>query len=245
MNRKKRKGLWFVLAIVLTLVFLYIVMAVYLFIVPDGNLGDAFSLGQLFLESILLPVAALGFWMTYQEFRKSQRRPGLYLAWDDDELTNKRELVLHLKRPDMGSKKTPDRLNYSIALHNEGDNVATWYSVHLTFPIELLGANPPGTELIPHYWSPELVNLWGFYREFGGEENWNRETSLGKQEDIFQSNGTLASFPKQKIKLGTIKTHPLPEGEGDVQRYEIRYKIFTDIGPVRADILKLVVHWTD
>ncbi len=236
----KGKGWKFVLAIAVTLLALNLVMAAYILIVPDGSYGDAFSLGQLFLESMLLPVAALGFWMAYQEFRKSQRRPSLYLAWDDEVLTYNKELVLHLERPNLGSKKTPDRLNHPVALHNDGDNVATWYSIHMEFPVELLGRKN-----IPHFWSADLLRLLGFYEEIGERENWIRKQAPSTQDEIFQSNGTLASFPKQKITLGRFSFLPIPEGEGSVQQYDIRYKIYTDVGPSRIDYLKLKVIWTD
>ncbi len=36
---------------------------IYIRFVPDGNFGDMFSLGQLILEAVLLPVAVRGLWM--------------------------------------------------------------------------------------------------------------------------------------------------------------------------------------
>lgn len=236
----KGNGWKFVLVIAATLLILFIVMAVYLLIVPDGNLGDAFSLGQLFLESMLLPVAALGFWMAFQEFRANQRRPRLYLAGEGEELAHSKKISLDLPRPNLSSKNTPDRLNHSIVLHNEGDNVATWYSIHIEFPKDLLGIKN-----IPHYWPPDLLSLLGFHANIGETENWLKIEASESRDVIFRSKGTLASYPKQNITLGKFNFLPLPEGEEDVQRYRIRYKIFTDAGPSRIDALELMVHWTD
>lgn len=222
------------------LVFCVLVMVLYGVINQGEDRGTTFALGQLILEAALIPVAVFGFWYAVQEFQKGQRRPKLYLAWDDEELTYNKKVSLHIPRPNLSSEKTPDRLNHSITLHNEGDNVATWYSIHIEFPKELLGIKN-----IPHYWSADLLSLLGFHPYIGDTENWLKKETTESRDVIFQSNGTLASYPKQKVTLGKFNFLPIPERVGDVQRYRIRYKIFTDAGPSRIDALELIVHWTD
>lgn len=222
------------------LVFCGLAMVLYGVITQGEDRGTTFALGQLILEAALIPVAVFGFWYAVQEFQKGQHRPSLYLAWEDEEPSNNKKITLQVPRPNLSSKNTPDRLNHSIVLHNEGDNVATWYSIHIEFPKDLLGIKN-----IPHYWSADLLNLLGFHANIGDTENWLKEEASESRDVIFQSNGTLASYPKQNITLGKFNFLPLPEGEGDVRRYRIRYKIFTDVGPSRIDALELIIHWTD
>ena len=98
---------------------------------------------------------------------------------------------------------------------------------------------------IPHYWSADLLSLLGFHPNIGDKENWLKKECTRSRDVIFQSNGTLASYPKQRMTLGKFNFLPIPEGEEDVRVYRICYKIFTDVGPSRIDALKLTVHWTE
>jgi len=89
------------------------------------------------------------------------------------------------------------------------------------------------------------LSLLGFYAEYGEQENWIRKHAPATQDEIFQSNGTFASYPSQRITLGRFNFLPIPEGEGEIQLYRIKYKIFTDVDPSRIDWLDLKIHWTD
>ena len=215
-------------------------MVLYGVVTGAGDRGTTFALGQLILEAALIPIAVFGFWYVAQEFQKGQRRPDLYLSWDDEVLTNNRELSVYIQRPDTGGNKTPARINRSIALHNIGDNIAVWYTINLAFPVELFRgrAVPPG-------WDQGLMGLSGFYGEFGGKDYWSQRQMPSTQDEVFRSNGNLASYPRQKIILGTLKFVPVPEEDQAVQEYEIRYKIYTDAGPSRIDYLILKVIWED
>jgi len=215
-------------------------MLAYLRFVADGNFGEVFSLGQVILEIFLLPVAVWGLWMAVEEFRNSQRRPGLYLIWGGEENAQSKELSLQLskKEIDINSSNTPKHIAQSIVLQNEGNNVATWFSVHMEFPVELLGKGAP------HFWSTDLIRLLGFKNEYGGGDHWDLSRGPSAEDVVLQSNGTLASYPQQRVILGTLWFIPVPEGKSEVQRYRIKYKIFTDVGPSRVDWLDLKVHWT-
>jgi len=232
MRQDRSKLVWVIVFILFTYIFCGFGLLGYIRFVPEGNFGDLFSLGQLILDAALLPVAAWGLWMAVEEFRKSRRQPHLYLTWDDEVLADNRELTVYIKRPDVKGNKTPDRVNCSIALNNDGNNVAVWYSISLSFPAGLFVGRD-----VPSGWSTELIGLSGFYSEHGGAGNWTRNQMPATREEIFQSNGNQACYPEQKITLGTLKFVPVPEGVGEFQIYRIKYKIFTDVGHSRIDIL--------
>ena len=215
-------------------------MLAYIRFVTDGNFGEMFSLGQITIEILFLPVAVWGLWMAVEEFRNSQRRPRLYLTWGGGANTQNKELTLRLSRTDIdiNSKNTPNRITQPIVLQNEGNNVATWFSVHMECPVELLGKDAP------HYWSPELLSLLGFKNEYSGSDHWDLSRGPLIEDVIFQSNGTLTSYPQQQVILGVLWFLPIPGGESEVQHYRIKYKNFTDVGPSRIDWLDLKAHWT-
>lgn len=195
----QKQRIWVVVAIIAVLAFCAWAMIMYIGYTREPDLGDAFSLGQLILEALLIPAAIISLWYATREFQKGQRRPALYLAWDDNVLTDLKKTEMYLKRPDPLGTETPPRVNRSIALHNSGNNVAIWYSINLSFPVELFRGRrtPPG-------WDQNLMGLSGFYGEVGGKDLWSQRQLPGTQDEIFQSNGILAAYPDQKIQFGTL-----------------------------------------
>jgi len=213
----------------------FIVIFIYKICVPGSSQGDLFSLGQLFLEFTLIPIAVLGFWYAVQEFRKSQRRPHLFLAWDDDTIDGQEKSTTYVPGQTGEGEKKYSRISRSIALHNDGKNVAIWYSINLSFPTELFRRRD-----IPEGLNPELMRLSGFHRAAGGE-HWEETRGPSIGEDIFRSNGTLASYPGQMLTLGRLEFYPILDENQDFQEYQIPYKIFTESGPSRIDHLRLII----
>jgi len=231
-NTKERNKMIGVAALIILLSLL--VMVLYAVCFSGINDGDTFALGQWILEAALIPIAVLGFWYAFQEFKKAQRRPHLFLSWDDDGIEGHKNTITVPAQPSQGGNKF-SRIERSIVLHNDGDNVAIWYSINLSFPTELLRRRdlPEGLNL-------ELMRLSGFYRQVGGE-HWaeNRAPVVG--DDIFQSSGTLASYPGQDLTLGDLHFYPILDEDQDRQEFRIPYKIFTESGPSRIHHLSLII----
>ncbi len=224
------------------LVICALVMFLYGIIFGPGDRGTTFALGQLVLEAALIPVAVFGFWYAAQEFQKGQRRPLLSLAWEDDAIDHLRETTAYFPRPKPGVPKgseTPPRFRQRIALYNTGENVAIWYSINLSFPPEMFF----GRE-VPTGWNQDLMGLSGFYGETG-DEYWIKKERPSTRDMIFQSNGTMASYPGQRSILGTLKFVPVPTEGQDKQTYQIRYKIYTEAGASHIDSLTLNIIWED
>ena len=204
--------------------------------------GTTFALGQLVLEATLIPIAVFGFWYAVQEFQKGQRRPLLSLAWEDDGIDHMRETTVYFPRPKAGVPKgseSPPRFKQRIALYNTGENVAIWYSINLSFPPDMFFGRA-----IPDGWNQDLMGLSGFFGEADGEF-WIKKERPSTRDMIFQSNGTMASYPGQRSTLGTLKFVPIPVEGQDRHTYRIRYKIYTESGTSRIDYLILNVIWED
>jgi hypothetical protein len=124
------------------------------------NLNIYYSLGQLFFDILLIPIAIIGFVITYNEYKKSQFTPDLKLRWDSHEISNDQ---LYIRRVSFSSSKSIQPDLPIIVLSNVGKFVSNSYTINLTIshsPRVLV----PNLGKMGESWTNDSTNLksWHF-----------------------------------------------------------------------------------
>ena len=189
--------------------------------------GDVFSLGQLLVDAVLLPVAIIGFVMAMEEFRKAQAIPELSLYWETESGEIAKELKL--KIPSNGGKSE----HIHLALRNEGRAVGLWYLLNFKIPDEL---SQRGSSEMGH---PPILLI----PKLGKKESdhWQLPPTGASQEEYsfkFMSKGQLAAYPGDKLSLAEVVVF-LYADQKYSESYKIYYTAFTDRGQPREDFLTL------
>jgi hypothetical protein len=197
--------------IVITYVIVVLLLLLIAWAVGLRGWGDIFSLGQLLVDAVLLPVVIIGFLMAVEEFRKSQARPDMDLYWEAEPNGTVKELVL--EAPPRGNAN----LHFRPVLLNTGNAVGVWYMLNITLPDELnIG------------WQPIL----------GDEDNWRLARTKDGLLLTFMSNGQVAAYPNYGLLLCTLCAECSTEREY-VGEYKVPYTIVNDWGQRRDDSLTL------
>ena len=177
--------------------------------------GDLFSLGQLVLDALVLPVAVVGFVVTINELRKAQAIPRLALYWESEPGVVDRELSLPLPRHPGPASSVGGRL---VAM-NEGNTVAVWYSIHFDVPLHIFQAADLRVDDMPRQW---VIHA-------GEQSDWRIDVLPQIMRVAFCSNGHVASFPGYPLPLG-ILNFPSAKSVQHRREYTVRYTVVTDRG---------------
>lgn len=189
--------------------------------------GDVFSLGQLLVDAVFLPVAVIGFFMATEEFRKTQATPDLDLHWQPEPGITVKEFVARM--PAFGSKT-----NWKpLVLSNKGNAVSTWYLVKIQIPGELFGDLDQPTwgitgpmQRVPH----DQVGNW-------------RVDILKEGKEVrceFMSGGQVAAFPDDLRFLADLH-FALKADQNYPPTCQVKYTIVADQMRRRDGILTIQI----
>jgi len=188
--------------------------------IMGGDIDRGLALGQLCFDALILPTAAIGFYLAIREFRGSQSSPQLILQWEVDDGARTDALSLTdygLQGHDFGR----------IVLHNQGSAVGIWYLVRISLPSEILLPwreielnGETVAELPDHAWLP-LAGEKG--------ENWQDKPTRRSLELQFMSMGKVASYPGHTLAICQVEFMPHAD-KADPKIHEVHYEIFTDRG---------------
>jgi len=199
-----------------------------LFVLPavfDLDTSEALALGQVIIEAVLLPVAALGFVWTYREVRTALAPEKLDLGWHDEWSPIPRKQATIAADPDQESEKE----GLTIALFNTGKTVSRWFVVEVLLPA--------GICIVDEEMGYVEGTSWGPAPDTGGG-TWDTVSRPADLRVLFRSNGAVASFPNVPLRLGTVWHESGRVGLGE---FTIPYTIHTERGEPVNDILKVAV----
>lgn len=185
----------------------------------DRSWGDAFSLGQLLVELILLPIVIASFVYATQQFLESQElpKPQLYFEVSENNFMDKIKLTRTSK--DI-STSTP-----AIILKNEGKSITRWYLVVLNISSEFYLDHQPDRRPLnvqPHVHDP----------------HWETLSIASGQEWRFASQGEYALYPEYIQRLCLINFF-YSGGKKYPNIFKIPYVIFSDRGKKVVGELKV------
>jgi hypothetical protein len=192
--------------------------------------GDIYSLGQLLVDAILLPVAIYGFIMAAEEFRKARMVPRLDLFWEVEPDKTEKEITLRVAPlPTIGFQPEEEGGDLGIrpVLINSGQAIALWYMLSFDVPCEIceqynLKHMLTGTK--EYGWAPQLGDR---------SSNWRYEILPDKWRVVFLSNGEIASFPGVPLPLGVQNLNIATlfiAADKKFKEYQVPYTIMTDQG---------------
>lgn len=215
---------WHILAFVWIMIL--ILMGIFYRIFPNG---DLFSFGQFIIEFILIPIAAIGFWFAYLEFRRGLVSPKLRLILKQSSIHGHMftdRIVFNNCNPEPDSY-FETRQYVNIYLENHGDSICRFFQVVIKFPIlRIYGGGDPD----------EQIEKWSGY--------YDSEHYILSFEDrflriSFQSLGEVVSFVDDSILVGGVEIETFTDEREVVS---IPYQVFTDRRkPVRG-VLEVVLN---
>jgi hypothetical protein len=205
-----KKWIWiFVLVVITILGELFIVFhPLHIFFKNDITLGEHYSGGQLFFEILLIPIAIIGFYITYEEFQKRQDKAKLRLYWESGNSNNDQTITIKCKKGTDGRQYLDSIL--TIVLLNDGDIIPSHYLV-----IQETNWNI-NSRIKPHIGIPI------------GSEHWKKEFSSEKLIIKFFSHGEFPAYPGVSQKLFSIDDNSLPFSNTYIEKNSIAYTIYSD-----------------
>lgn len=206
----------------------WLVVVASLFVLPvllHLERGEAYALGQVVVEVLLLPVVALGFVWTYREVRNALAPERLDLGWHDEWSPTSRKQTTMSAEPDGESEKE----GQSIALFNTGKTVARWFVVEILLPSGICIADEDMGHVVGDSWGPAPGT---------GGGTWDMVSRGESLRVVFTSNGAVASFPNVPLRLGTVWHEPGRIGLGE---FRVPYTIHTERGGPVSDHLTVTV----
>ncbi len=184
----------------------------------DRSWGDAFSLGQLLVELILLPIVIASFIYATQQFLESQELPKPQLYFEVSE--NNYSQTIKWGKNKNGTTSTP-----AIVLKNEGKSITSWYLVLLNISSDIyLDTQPLRSPLNvqPNVYDP----------------HWETISVANGVQWRFASQGEYALYPEYIQKLCTI-TFIFSEKKTYPKNCTVPYIIFSDRGKKVIGELKI------
>jgi hypothetical protein len=203
---------------------LYIVASVVVFVglARCFTVSDISDVGQLFAEVILLPTVIVGFWITIQEFRKSQTGPILVLEWTGDVATRLEKGVLILEM----SEHCVSKYHLNLLLRNEGQSISTWYRIAFEVPHTLAAVGSDSHRVQWHR---------------GDKTNCTAAISTEMTRHQFDSNGQYGVFPGDdpihiaSLDLSFFPAHP-PASESSIP-----HSVVTDKTPIQRGRCQIAI----
>jgi hypothetical protein len=189
--------------------------------------GESFSLGQLIIDAILLPIAITGFIFALTEFRVNQQIPKLNLYLEEQNGIFVKSIIV--SKPSGGDVVSEYRLK--LVLKNEGGVVTTWYLVQFEIPEIFCSKNKTVVEpLIGGKFYPTQVD--------SADAHWRLDPDKESNKSSFMSNGKFALYPNYPQPLCNINISLSPEKPSDCN---IPYVIYSDKG--KEENGKLEIHF--
>jgi hypothetical protein len=116
------------LGIILIYLLIAIIVTVSIIYIPSNFSTDIFTITQTTTELILIPIAIIGFYLTYTQLKKQQQTAELELFWN-----NNGENVTSYQMPRPGSINIVTK---PLLLVNHGNSPAIHYQIKITYPNE-------------------------------------------------------------------------------------------------------------
>ena len=191
--------------------------------------GDLFSLCQLLVDALLLPVAIVTFIMAANEFKKAQRSPELDVCWEVEPGKIEKRIQLSVPLP-TGTLSKPVEHDRAVrpVLVNRGKAVAVWYMLSFDVPLEILNVQrrPP-------------TDIW--HRHAGDISNWRQDILADVWRVVFLSNGEIACYPGNPLPLGILNLGIATDSQA--KGYAVPFRIVTDRGDIAEGWLLVRLDW--
>lgn len=208
---------------VLLILMIYFVIAISIFWILTRyfSISDVASVGQLCFEILLFPTVIIGFWITIEEFRKSQVLPKLSLFWKGDRTIDLEDdcLVLETSIHDV---KT---FYLRLYVKNDSASMTTWYRLSFDIPRQL--AQP-------------LSDSYEVRWHKGDVKDWNTSGNSEKTTHEFKSNGQYALYPGEEIHIATLELKIFPKLVYPNRIY-IPHSVVTDKTRLQYGVCKIKV----
>lgn len=225
MNRRRAAGAYIAAA--------YVLVALALLVAHLAGIttwGDIFSLGQLLVDALLLPVAIIGFIMAADEFREGHTSPELDLGWEIKPGETARTITLKVPLP---QAVPPDQVVHDRGIRpvliNTGEAVAVWYMVSFDVP----------RVICEHRLLRTAEKSWS--RQLGEVDNWRQDILPDTLRVVFLSNGELACYPGFPLPLGILNLAIAAQGQA--REFEVPYSVVTNKGRTTKGSLWVTIEW--